>query len=108
MIRAGDLDKRVTIQAKTVTFNAYNEPIETWSELATVWAEAITKDSKGREFTAAQKLFAEVSIVFRIRYRADVTPVHRVVYAGRTFGILAVEDAALTHESMLLTCREVI
>jgi SPP1 family predicted phage head-tail adaptor len=108
MIRACDLDKRVTVQAKTVSYNGYNEPIETWSELATVWAQAITSGTKGREFTAAQKLFAEVSIVFRIRYRADVTPLHRVVYAGRTFGILAVEDAELTHECMLLTCREVV
>ena len=106
MIRAGDLDRRVTIQAKSVTANAYNEPIESWSDLATVWAQGITSGSKGREFVAAQKLYAETTIVFRIRYRADVTPVHRVVESGHVYGILAVEDEGLQHESLLLTCRE--
>ena len=37
-MKAGDLRERVTIQAKTVTFNAYIEPIETWSDLVTVCA----------------------------------------------------------------------
>ena len=108
MIRAGDLRRRVTVQSKSVTANGYNEAIEAWSDLATVWAQAITSGSKGREFVAAQKLYAETTIVFRIWYRADVTPLHRVVEAGRVYGILAVEDEGLRHESLLLTCKEVI
>jgi SPP1 family predicted phage head-tail adaptor len=108
MIRAGDLDKRITVQAKTVTYNGYNEPVESWAELATVWAEAITKDSKGREFTAAQKLFAETTVVFRVRYRAEFTPLHRVAYNSRVFEILGVVDVDFDHEELRLACKEVV
>jgi SPP1 family predicted phage head-tail adaptor len=32
----------------------------------TIWAEAIT--TGGREFYAAQKLYAEMTVLFRVRY----------------------------------------
>jgi len=51
-MRAGKLDQRIAIQRKTTAFNTYHEPIETWADLFTTWAEAIT--SGGGEFSAAQ------------------------------------------------------
>ncbi len=108
MIRAGDLDKRITVQKKTVTYNAYNEPIEIWSELDTIWAETITKDGKGREFTAAQKLFAETTVVFRVRYRSEFTPLNRISYSGRVFEILGVVDVDFDHVDQRFACKEVV
>ena len=63
-MRAGELNRRITLQIKTITYDTVNEPIETWTDFATVWAAVIT--TGGREFYAAQKLNAETSAVFKV------------------------------------------
>ena len=90
MIRSGRLDKRITIQRKTTTPNDYGELIETWVDLATVWA--IYLPARGSERFAAQQQIAEIDTVFRIRYRQGVTAMDRIVYNGRTYDIKAVVD----------------
>jgi SPP1 family predicted phage head-tail adaptor len=102
----GVLNCRVDIQTPTLTVDAYNQPVESGYTSTTTWAEAVTKG--GTEFYAAQKLHADCTVVFRIRYRSTVTPQCRVVYGGRTFEVLNVNDVALRHVEMLLSCREVV
>lgn len=42
MTKAGNLDRRITIQRATKINNEFNEPIETWADLATVWRVGVT------------------------------------------------------------------
>ena len=84
-MRAGDMERRVTIQSRTLTRNDYGEQIETWADVATVWGERI--DLRGREFFAARQLSAEISTRFRLRYRTDITVLHRLVCESVTYDI---------------------
>ncbi len=105
-MKVGDLRERVTIQANTVTYNAYNEPVETWSTLATVWAAF--PDQNGKEMHAAQKLYSSVTAVVVIRYRSDVTVLHRILHGLRAYEIQAVIDEKLQHHWLQLNLREVV
>lgn len=87
-MRAGKLDRRITIRRsqKTET-NALNEPIMTWSDVVTVWAQQ--RPERGSERFAAAQVNGTAVITFHIRYRADVTIQDRIVYDGVEYEIVA-------------------
>lgn len=86
-MRAGKMDRRVTLQARTVTRNADGEDVATYADLATVWAEKF--DLRGREYFAAQQSRAEVTTRWRIRYRDDLRSVDRLVHDGTAYDVAA-------------------
>jgi SPP1 family predicted phage head-tail adaptor len=93
MTGAGQFDRRITIRRATVTANAFNEQIETWSDLATVWA--FRRDASATERYRAQEVGAEISVRFKIRYSsqvADVNPRDRLVIGGREYDITRVTE----------------
>jgi SPP1 family predicted phage head-tail adaptor len=89
-VKAPRLDRRVTIQSRALAPDAQGQQIETWSEVATVWASK--RDLRGREYYAANTTNAEVSTTFEIRYRADVTVLNRLVCEGITYDIQQVSE----------------
>lgn len=105
-MEAGKLNRRITFQRKDVEYNSYNEPIESWSDLKTVWAEVIT--TGGREFYAAQKLNAETSAVFRIRYIRGLDVKDRISYESRVFEILSINDKDGLRRELLVSAKEVV
>jgi SPP1 family predicted phage head-tail adaptor len=93
MSGAGTLDRRITIRRATVTLNEFNEPIETWSDLATVWAKRT--DASAAEGYRAQEVGAQISARFLIRYSsdvADVDPKDRIAFDGREYNIIGVRE----------------
>ena len=106
MISAGELNKRIILQIAQLKQDSYGEPIETWTDIATVWANIIT--SGGREFYAAQKMNAETTAVIKMRYRAAMHTRFRIKYGNRYFEILSIADPEEHHESLLLSCKEVV
>jgi SPP1 family predicted phage head-tail adaptor len=105
-LNAGELTKRITIQAETGGQDAYGQPFGTWTTIATVWGKIIT--SGGREFYAAQKLNAESTAVIEIRYRTNVTTANRILYNNRKYDILSVVDPEERHIMLQIACKEVI
>src|SRR5687767_9049093 len=92
-MRAGDLDRRITIRRATFAPNAFNELLATWSDIATVWAAAyqITDAERFR----AQEIGAEVTTRFTISYSsevADLGPTDRLMYEGREYNITGVRE----------------
>jgi SPP1 family predicted phage head-tail adaptor len=106
MIRAGDLPLRIDVQSKTVAYDSYNEPIETWTTTMTISAGKL--DEKGSEYRAAQRLVADTEVVFQVRRNSGITVLNRVVYAGRVFEVLHVDDVGFRHFEMRLSCKEVV
>ena len=100
------LNRRITIQEKTVTYNSYNEPIETWIDLKTVWAGII--NTGGGEFYAAQKLYASTEVVFRIRYQNSISVENRINYDGTIHEILAINDVDGAHVEYQIAAKAVI
>ena len=90
-MRAGRMDRLVTLEYKTVSQNDHGEEIETWTAKATIWAGK--KDFRGTEFFGAQQVNAEATGIFIIRYRDDVnTEDYRLTYEGDTYDIKAVAE----------------
>lgn len=82
---AGKLDQPITVEARTVTKNSFNEDVETWAEHSTPKARVV--ETPGREFLKGG-IEAEGKAVFQIRYRAGLnTADHRVDWRGRKYGI---------------------
>ena len=87
-MRAGKMDRKVTLQTFTSTQNDYGEPVETWTKLAEVWAERVPLS--GREAFIADQIAALSLVKYRIRHRTDVTPKARILDAGSYYDIRAV------------------
>lgn len=94
-MRAGELDRRVTIERYTTEKNEWNEDVEVWAPLATVWCAK--RDVSAGESYRAQSVSAQITTRFTIRYSsqvADVNPKDRLIYEGRVYNITAVREAA--------------
>lgn len=81
---SGRLDRKITIQEPTTTYDSYGEPVESWSDLAIVWAEV--RQQSAREMWESGKV-SEVEMMFRIRYRSGIDETCRVVYDGKNYDI---------------------
>jgi SPP1 family predicted phage head-tail adaptor len=93
MTSAASRNERITIQRVTITYNEFNEPIETWNDLATVWAKR--QDASAGESYRAQEVGAQITMrftVLRTSEIADMNPKDRIAYDGRTFNITAVRE----------------
>ena len=99
-------NRRIIIERKTTTYNAYNEPIDAWATNQTLWAGIVT--SGGGEFYAAQKINAQTTAVFKIRYNTTITTVDRIKYGTRIFQILSINDVDARHEEMFISAKEVV
>jgi len=93
MMKAGDLDRRITIEDQTITNSDSGEEIITWLPLITVWARKI--EAKGAERFAGQELFGSAVKTFQIRwsiFSSQITTKHRLIYDGRTYDITDVRE----------------
>jgi SPP1 family predicted phage head-tail adaptor len=90
-MRAGQLDRRVTLQSRTTVKSATTGAVsEVFTDLVTVWAQRT--DLRGREYFAAQQINADVTAKFRIRWRSGITELHRIVDGTTTFDIANVAE----------------
>lgn len=105
-MKSGKLDRRITIQVRTVVTDALGGETETWADEFPVWAERETQSATER-FVTVQKV-ADVNTLFRIRWveniANDVGPkTHRLTYRGRVYEILAVVEIG-RREGMWIGC----
>lgn len=105
-MKAGDLNRQITIQQKTKVKDGDGYETETWVTLATLWTQVIT--TGGREFYAAQKLNAETSAVFKVRYTEKVNARQRIKYGNRIFEILNVADPDGKRVELNISAKEVV
>lgn len=100
------LNRRVTIQSRTISQDAEGVPTETWANLATVWAAV--EPISGREYFQAATVQSEVTARIRIRYRSGIVSNMRVLYGSRVFEIVSVIDYQEEHRELQLMCKEVV
>lgn len=99
------MDRRITIRRATTTTNDFGETVESWSDLATVWAAK--EDIRDGERFAAQQVAAEITTRFRTRWSAtvaDVNPKDRVSFDGRAYDVVAVKEIG-RREGLEITAR---
>lgn len=90
-MRAGDLDRRITIEAYVITgTDPFNTPTGAWQPVGVVWAQVLQQS--GSEFIRAETIEDERKVVFKIRWMAGITVQHRVAYEGREHNIHEVRE----------------
>jgi SPP1 family predicted phage head-tail adaptor len=90
---SGDLDRRITILRPEITFNEFNEPIETFVALMTVSAKR--SDVSAGEAFRAQEVGAQLTTRFTLRWSdraATVDARHRVRFGGRDYNITGIRE----------------
>jgi SPP1 family predicted phage head-tail adaptor len=103
-LRAGELDRRIKLQQRSATKTDTGTEVQTWTDVATVWANI--QPLSGRELIAAAAVEAETTHMIVIRYRQGVTARMRAVYGSRIFNITAVVEPQMAHVSLELLCTE--
>lgn len=101
-MRAGKLNRAVTIQRLVQGQDDIGQPVSTWIGLATVWANIAHKS--GLETIKADAPVSEVQASIRIRYRTDIDAGMRVVFGATHYDIRAVMSDAAGREFTDLVC----
>lgn len=105
MIATGELDRRVQIQRATKVADEFNEPVETWGDLGTVWAKRRDfSDSQRIEFLAAGQVGAFSVARFTVRFTSltrTVTPVDRLMHEGAVWQINGVKEVGAGRRSFI-------
>ena len=99
MMAAGKLDQRITFQQKVVTRTDIGGEATTYTDVCTVWAEAIPL--RGREFFAAQSQQQAVDVRFRLRRRADLAGDMRLLWRGVLYDIVSIIPGTAQYFGML-------
>lgn len=81
-MRAGRLDRRITIQRRSTAASSSGEPVETWTTIVTRRAASMSP-VRGEERFGEPQLVAREQVEFQVRWSADVAalqPQDRVIY----------------------------
>ncbi len=96
--RIGALDRRITLQTNTPTQNASGELVDSWSDVATVWAQ-VTGQSVAEQHEDGQE-HAIAQTDFLIRWRSDVNAADRILYDSAVYDVSGIREVG--RQEMLL------
>jgi SPP1 family predicted phage head-tail adaptor len=83
-----NLTDRVLIEQRGSTVDAAGQPVETWTEVITIWSDV--KFLRGLESIKADQDAATVQISIRTRKRSGITTAMRATFDGVVYNIKAV------------------
>jgi SPP1 family predicted phage head-tail adaptor len=101
---AGDLNKRITIQAPTKVSDGMGNYTVTWSTIATVYAAVWPVSAKER--IQGMAVTTTITHRIRIRFRRVFRTGWRILYGGRYFNVVSAIDPNEDHEWLDLLCEE--
>lgn len=85
----GRLDKRITIQRRQNTVDAWNHPVVSYATVGSFWASVNFRS--GRETQSAQQRVNVDRVFFSIRPNRNVSVTDRIEYAGGFYDIESIE-----------------
>lgn len=106
MANPGKLDRRIVIEARTLTQDAAGGNVETWATLISCWAQKV--DERGQESEIADSDRAENATMWRVRYKSALIGVsaasgYRITYKGETFDITHAKEEGRQDTHLLST-----
>ena len=102
-MRAGKLNSRVTVQQQSATQDALGQPVQTWTDVATLWASIV--HVSGIEAIKADALTSTVRASIQVRYNTAITAGMRAVSGATTYNIIAVLPDMARKEYTNLACE---
>ena len=107
-MEAGKLNSRVKIQQLAAGQDSIGQPVQTWSDVATVWANI--KSASGVKALEAMRAGADSSITLvsmRVRRRTDITAAMRVSHGTVIYNITGVLPDEQAKTYMDLVCSRI-
>jgi head-tail adaptor len=116
-MRAGRLDRHITIQRKSSSYSDTGEPIDTWSALAADKPASVSP-VRGEERFSGEQYIARQQTEFRVRWSsdlADLTPLDRIIYPSADAGdpptasiydVMAVHEIGRREGLQIITARQ--
>ncbi|WP_296580063.1 phage head closure protein [Xanthobacter sp.] len=89
-MKAGQMDRRITIERGTEARDADGVLTTTWAPVATLWASLI--QSSTSEFLQGSGLQGDTATIFRIRWLAGVTLLDRIRFDGVGYDIKEIKE----------------
>ncbi|MES2972392.1 MAG: phage head closure protein [Pseudomonadota bacterium] len=102
-LKAGSLNRRVTIKAQAAGQDDIGQPVQTWSDIAPVWANVRFKS--GSEALRGDKETSVTAASIRIRRRTDVSVAMRVYDGAVIYEIKAVLPDEERRDRLHLVCE---
>lgn len=99
------LDRRISIEVKNTALDANGDRVDTWTTLYNS-IPANVAPSGGREFIRASRMFETASAVFMIRYRRGISQQQRVLYEGKYYNILSIDEMG-RRDGLLITAEAI-
>lgn len=102
-MRAGQLNRRITVQQLAAGQDAIGQPVQTWSTVAELWAHIL--HSSGLETIKAGAEMSVVRASIRVRYTRQISAGMRVVADSFTYNVVAVLPDLGGKQYTDLTCE---
>lgn len=103
------LTERVSIRSRAAGADAAGQPVETWAEVAQVWANILSRN--GFETIKSDQDVSIVRASIRIRARSGITPAMRAVHLRGDVEVATYEIKAVLpvegHRAIDLACEEI-
>ena len=100
----GKMDRKLTIQARTLTRDDTGGKVETWADAFDVWAELL--EMRATELLAAQSERTHALMKFRVRWKDIAAGTHRVIYRLKFYNILSIVEEG-RRDRLVITCESI-
>lgn len=104
-MQAGKLNRRVTVKELSDTQDAAGQPVQTWADVATVWAHI--RHLSGVESIKADADTSVVKASIRIRRMTGIDAGMRVYHGSTVYEIKAVLPDEESRERLDMACEVV-
>lgn len=110
-INSGRLRQRVTLQSVTETADGYGQPIQTWTDVATFWAEV--SPLTGNEAVNVKQIWATATHKVRLRYQGSaitLSPTQRfkLIKNDRILNLVNINNVEERNRSYECLCQEYV
>lgn len=102
-MRAGSRRHRVRIEKPTSARSSTGAVTITWSEFDTLWASIETLKTYERQ--SAESSWPGADVKIGIKYVAGLLPTMRIVYSGKIYSILGINDIEERHRDVDIICK---
>lgn len=103
-ILSGDLNLKVSLQRKSSGVDELGQPLEVWTEYASVWGRVLTL--KGIEKVTGGTQVDKGNASIRIRWRTDINNGDRAIAQNVIYNIASVLPNVESREYVDLACTE--
>lgn len=103
-VRAGELNRPLTIQARTTVVDGEGNPIDTWVSTGTTWGRL--EQQGAAEVILSGQLEQDIHWVVTLRFPTTVTHESRLLYGTRVLDVRTVLDVNEENRKVQLVCLE--